>query len=206
LSTVQVKTRDKSMKIEESNTPTTIYKSRIIGALFILAFIAYGFGQELFINGKDFEKYIGALMIITNSVFVSLIGIFLGKTLRKFNNTIANIYIISRVIEAVSLSSIVLNLLPAVSISMDHGYILGMFVLGAGSIPMCFVLFNNGVVPRWLALWGIIGYSLFTIGFLLEFFGIKWSMYLLGPGGIWEVVFAVWLIITGGKARQKTEQ
>ena len=34
----------------------------------------------------------------------------------------------------------------------------------------------------------------------MELFGKAWSMYLLGPGGLWEVVFAIWLIIRGSKS------
>ena len=69
-----------------------------------------------------------------------------------------------------------------------------MLSLGIGSIPMCFVLYKNNIVASWLAIWGIIGYSLLFLGFLLELFGIEWSMYLLIIGGLWEIIFAVRLI------------
>jgi thiol:disulfide interchange protein len=41
--------------------------------------------------------------------------------------------------------------------------------------------------------------NIFGFGFLLELFGKEWSIYLLGLGGLWEVVFAIWLIVRGSK-------
>jgi hypothetical protein len=103
------------MNIEKNTSQVTIYKSKIIGAFFLLAFLAYGFGQNLFGSDVLFEKYIGALLIITNSILVIFIGIFLRKTLQKYNNIIGNIYLFSRVFEAMALVSIVMNLLPAIN-------------------------------------------------------------------------------------------
>jgi hypothetical protein len=74
-----------------------------------------------------------------------------------------------------------------------------MLVLGIGSIPMCLTLLKHKITPSWLAIWGAAGYAVFAFGFLMELFGKAWSMYLLGPGGLWEVVFAIWLIIRGSK-------
>ena len=59
---------------------------------------------------------------------------------------------------------------------------------------MCYVLYQNNLVANWLAILGIIGYSLLSLGFLMELFGYEWSMYLLLIGGIWEITFAIRLI------------
>ena len=77
-----------------------------------------------------------------------------------------------------------------------------MLVLGIGSIPMCLTLLKHKIVPSWLAIWGVIGYAVFAFGFLTEMLGKEWSMYFLAPGGLWEVTFAVWLILRGNKNRQ----
>jgi hypothetical protein len=82
---------------------------------------------------------------------------------------------------------------------LDYGYFLGMIVLGIGSIPTCFLLLKYKITPKWLAIWGMIGYAVFAFGFIMELFGKEWSMYLLGLGGLWEIYFAIWLIIKGGK-------
>ena len=189
----------------KQNRPSIqIHQARMIGTLFLLAFLLYGIGRNLFESEVFAQKYIGVSLIITNSVVVFFIGVFLRKTLIKYNVLVGNAYFISRVIEAIALVSIVLNLIPKLSISMDYGYFIAMLVLGIGSIPMCFILFKNEIIPKWLALWGMIGYAVFAFGFLMELVGKEWSMYFLILGGLWEITFAIWLIIKGGRNRITT--
>lgn len=176
-----------------------IHKARIIGAFFLSAFLLYGVGRNLFESEVFTQKYIGTSLIVLNSIVVLLIGIFLRRTLLKYNALVGNTYLFSRIVEAIALISIVLNLIPEVSISMDSGYFIAMCVLGVGSIPMCYTLYKNKLIPIWLGVWGILGYAVFAFGFLMEFFGKEWSMYLLILGGLWEIVFALWIIIKNGK-------
>ncbi|MCP4910773.1 MAG: DUF4386 domain-containing protein [Bacteroidetes bacterium] len=189
--------------MDQNSSNNKIQKARIIGSFFLLAFLLYGIGRNIFESEILAEKYTGALLIIGNSIIVLLIGIFLRKSLIKFNVFVGNFYLFSRIFEAIALASIVLNIFPELSISLDTGYFLGMIVLGIGSIPMCFIFLKHRVIPKWLAIWGIIGYAVFAFGFLMELFGNKWSMYLLGLGGLWEIFFSIWLIIKGGKIKTK---
>ena len=170
-------------------------KSRVIGVLFLLAFLFYGIGRSLFESELLTQKHIGSMLIIMNSVVVLFIGIFIRKTIIKFNFLIGNTYLLIRVLEALALSSILLNLIPTISISMDYGYFIAMLFLGIGSIPMCYICYKHNLLPKWLALWGLIGYTFLAFGFLMELFGKEWSMYLLLLGGIWEITFAIWLIL-----------
>ena len=125
---------------------------------------------------------------------VLFIGIMLSKTLRQYNATVGNIYLFTRIFEAIALASLVLNLFLKVDISDDFGYFIAMVVLGLGSIPMCFILYKHQISPPWLAIWGGIGYAIFAFGFLMELFGKAWSMYFVGLAGLWEITFALWLI------------
>lgn len=175
-----------------------IHNARTIGAFFLFAFLAYGLGRHLFESGRDSEKYIGSVLILLNSIMVLFIGIFLRKTLQQYSVLIGNIYLFTRVFEAIALASIVLNSVPSVNIQYDYGYFLAMLVLGLGSIPMCFALYKHSISPNWLALWGVMGYAFFAFGFLMEFLGKKWSMYFLAPGALWEMTFASWLMFKKG--------
>ena len=171
-----------------------IYKDRIIGLLFLGAFLCYGIGRNLFESQNNSEQLIGGFLIILNSFFVMSIGILLKKTIKPYQSLIANIYLFTRILEALALSSIVINLIPTINISYDLGYHIAMLSLGIGSIPMCYVLYKNNLVANWIAIWGIIGYLLLSLGFLMEIFGNQWSNYLLIIGGLWEMTFAVRLI------------
>lgn len=55
---------------------TGIYKDRIIGFLFLGAFLCYGIGRNLFESQNNSEQLIGGVLIILNSFFVISIGIF----------------------------------------------------------------------------------------------------------------------------------
>jgi len=130
---------------------------------------------------------------------VLFIGAWLRKTLLQYNELVGNIYFLIRVFEAIALGSITLNLIPTINVSNDLGYYLAMVVLGLGSIPMCMLLYKHEIAPKWLAMWGAAGYAIFAFGFFMELLGKNWSMYLLGLGALWEITFAIWLIIKGGK-------
>jgi hypothetical protein len=184
--------------MKDTSNPIQIFKARTIGSFFLLAFLAYGFGRHLFESESYFERYTGALFIIANSLMVLFIGILLRKTLQQYNVLVGNMYLFTRVFESIALASIVLNLIPSVRISGDYGYFLAMLILGLGSIPMCLTLHKHNIAPTWLSLWGVIGYAIFSFGFFMELFGRAWSMYLLMPGGLWEITFAIWLIMSAG--------
>ena len=190
--------------MKNSNSSIQIYNAKNIGSLFLLAFLAYGFGRHFFESRTFSDKYIGALLIIMNSIIVLFIGVLLSRTLRKFNLMVGNIYLFVRMFEAIALVSIVLNFIPTIQFNYDYGYFLAMLALGIGSIPMCLNLYKHNIAPNWLAIWGMIGYSIFAFGFLMELFGKQWSMYFLAPGGLWEIAFGIWLIIKGGNYEKTT--
>lgn len=184
----------------KNNSKTTeIFKARTIGSFFILVFLAYGFGRYFFESTNTLEKYLGALLVITNSAMVFFIGILFRKTLNLYNSKVGNIYLFTRVFEALVLLSLFLE----ESASGDLGYFLAMTALGLGSIPMCWTLYKHKISPPWLAIWGVVGYAIFSFGFIMELFGKEWSMYLLGLAGLWELTFGIWLIVKGSKTEQQ---
>ncbi|MBL7872434.1 MAG: DUF4386 domain-containing protein [Cyclobacteriaceae bacterium] len=179
-------------------TRKEIKYAQTIGSLFLMAFVVYGFGRHFFESEYVITKYVGATLILLNSTIVLFIGILFRKTLQGYNLFVGHVYLATRIFEAITLASLVLTLVPAVNFSDDYGYYAAMVGLGVGSIPMCLTLYKHRISPPWLALWGIIGYTVFAVGFLMEFYGKEWSMFLLIPGGLWEITFALWLIIKGG--------
>jgi len=40
----------------------------------------------------------------------------------------------------------------------------------------------------------------------MELFNKEWSMNLLGPAGLWEITFAIWLIVKGGQNEKTTNR
>lgn len=181
--------------MRSDNTIIKINHSQLIGSLFLLAFVAYGFGKCFFENESCTPKLIGSFLITVNSIIVFTIGFLLKKTLNKYSSFVANTYLITRILEGIFLSSVLLTLLPSFSNFQDFGYFLAMLILGLGSVPMCYIFYKNRVLPRWLSVWGMIGYLLFAFGFFMELVGQEWSMYFLVIAGFWEITFGIWLIV-----------
>lgn len=62
---------------------------------------------------------------------------------------------------------------------------------------LCLLLFRARLLPRVLALWGVIGYVLHAAGAIAEIFGFPISLILLIPGGLFELALGVWLLTKG---------
>ena len=101
------------------------------------------------------------MLIIANSVIVLFIGILLRKTLKLYNPLVGNIYLFTRIFEALVLSTIFIN----ETVSDDLEYVIAMLILGIGSIPMCLTLYKHKISPAWLAIWGAIGYAVLLLAF-----------------------------------------
>jgi hypothetical protein len=76
-------------------------------------------------------------------------------------------------------------------------YQISQLSLAIGAFFLCWLLYRTGLLPRWLAGLGVIGYALHAAGAIAEIFGIPISLVLLIPGGIFELAVAFWLLIKG---------
>jgi hypothetical protein len=85
----------------------------------------------------------------------------------------------------------------------DWSILIGTLIFaGLGSLTLNSVLYQSGLVPRWLSLWGIVGAVLLVSYGLLGIFGVDTAlgspfMLLAMPTALQEMVFAVWLIAKG---------
>jgi hypothetical protein len=72
-----------------------------------------------------------------------------------------------------------------------------MLFLGLGSVPFCYLMYKEKLIPRYLALSGCLGYALLFAGSISEFLGYKVGIFCSIPGGLFELSFGLWLIIKG---------
>jgi hypothetical protein len=80
-----------------------------------------------------------------------------------------------------------------------YAYEFGMVTLGVSGLILCTVFYRTGLVPRPLAIWGLVGYALFLGGSLLQIVGVDLSSAHVVLGGVWEGFIGVWLIVKGFK-------
>ena len=140
--------------------------------------------------------------MLLNSAFVIGIGVLMLPILRPHNEAIAAGYLGTRIFEGVGLAIGVVSLVlleGSAAIDSNAGYYnVAEAALGIGSLFFCALLFRTGLLPRFLAVWGFIGYACFAGGTLLELFGVAGAG-LVGaiPGGLFELTFGIWLIARG---------
>jgi hypothetical protein len=90
----------------------------------------------------------------------------------------------------------------------DLAYQSSQAAVAVGAFLLTVFLYRSRMVPRLLAAWGAIGYVLHFAGAVAELFGLHISMFLLIPGGLFEVTFAIWLLGRGlaAHARPSTQR
>jgi hypothetical protein len=185
--------------------------ARIVGVLFLAGYVAYGVGSLIATpivrsadgGGSTALFVTGAALMLLNSVLVIGIGVLMFPILRAHNKAIAAGYLATRIFEGVGLAIGVVSLTvvtgssPAIHANAVS-YSVAEAGLGIGSLFFCALLFRTGLLPRFLAAWGFIGYACFAGGNLLELFGVTGAGIVAAiPGGLFELTFAIWLIVRG---------
>jgi len=175
---------------------------RIIWALFLWAFIFYGVGNSLLSSN---QALLGLLLILINSVWVCAIGVLFRPIIARDKPSIANIYFISRVGEALflGLGAIMVVVAPQDVWTAWNAilYPLGMIILGIGSIAFCYWLISTKCIHKLLAWLWLIGYICLIFGMLLTLLEFdSQAMYFLLPGAVFEISFAVLLLFLGQRS------
>jgi hypothetical protein len=169
---------------------------RSVGALFLLAFVAYGVGNALVGSGTT---EVGALLMLVNSAVVVGIGVLAFPVLRPHGELTAHAYLAGRAVEAALLAvGVVFLLLPEpVPAGNHYSYQVAMMSVATAGVLFCRVLLRARLVPRWLAAWGGVGYAVFLLGAVLEVLGHGVGVALSVPGGLFEIALGVLLVAKG---------
>lgn len=169
---------------------------RVVGTLFLVAFVVYGGGSALVDAGSS---AVGGLLMLVNSAVVAAIGVLAFPVLRPHSELTAHAYLVGRGVEAALLAvGVVFLLLPEPAPAGNHySYQLAMMAVGAVGILFCRVLFRARLVPRAIAAWGVVGYAVFLLGAALEVLGFGVGVALSIPGGLFELALGVLLIVKG---------
>jgi hypothetical protein len=186
--------------------------ARIVGVLVLAGYLAYGPGSPIatgIVHSGDRSRstalfVTGAALMLLNSAFVIGIGVLMFPILRAHNKAIAAGYLGTRIFEGVGLAIGVVSLIvatgsgsPAIHAN-SVSYNIAEAGLGVGSLFFCALLFRTGLVPRFLAVWGFIGYACFAGGNVLELVGVAGAAMVAAiPGGLFELTFGIWLIARG---------
>ena len=166
---------------------------------------------------------IGAMAWLMTVVGDAAHGILMFPVLKQHNERIAVGYLGFRIIDAVFIAIMVLFILAQIPIGSEYleagasdasylqalsavfmqaqlyAYHIAMFILGIAGLILCYSFYKSKLVPRLVAVWGLVGYATFLGGSVLEVLGFNLLSIHTIPGGLWELFIGVWLIAKGFK-------
>jgi hypothetical protein len=104
----------------------------------------------------------------------------------------------SEYLKAAGPNTFSLQALSTLSIQANlYAYQIGMIFVGLAGLMLCYMLYKAKLVPRFVAVWGLVGYAIILGGSVLEVFGVHLQSIQTIPGGLWELFIGVWLIAKG---------
>lgn len=173
--------------------------ARTVGTLFLAGFFLYGIGSSIATTASPGALLTtGAVMMLLNSVAVVTIGALMLPVLRPHAPAVAVGYLGTRIFEGTFLAVGAIALLLGFGNTNFLAYNIAMAGLGIGSLFFCVALYRSHLVPRFLAVWGFVGYASFAAGCFLELAGVAGAgLVSTVPGGLFEIFFAIWLIARG---------
>jgi len=173
------------------------------------------------VSANSMKLAIGALLLLMTVAGDAAHGVLMFPVLKQHNERIAIGYFGSRIVDAVFLGVQVLFVLLLIPLSSEYlkagapnnfylqalstlsiqanlyAYQIGMIFVGLAGLMLCYMFYRAKLVPRFVAVWGLVGYASILVGSVLEVLGFDLHMIQTIPGGLWELFIGVWLIAKG---------
>jgi hypothetical protein len=164
---------------------------------------------------------IGAILWLMAVIGDAAHGVLMFPVLKQHSERIAVGYLAARILDAIFIAIMVLFILLQIPLGSEYlkagasdtsylqalstvfvqanqyAYQIGMSTLGVSGLLLCSTLYKAKLVPRWLAVWGLLGYAIILCGMVSEIMGSGLGLVSSLPGGLWEVFMGVWLIAKG---------
>jgi hypothetical protein len=177
-----------------------------VGILFFVQMVTAMIGTSLiqaFVDGEtSAAPTAGVLLMTASGLAVVGIGLLMYGVLKEVNQRLAIWYPVLRIVELAVSAACGVYLLNQLQVVPNH--LLWVYVpTGAGGLILTYLLFVSRLVPRPLAVLGLIGYASLSLGVPLDLLGVLDmnegpGLLLLAPGGLFEFVFMpIWLIAKG---------
>lgn len=191
-----------------TNQPTARRKIAVaVGLLFITQMITAMIGVTLIAAFKDGDTdrgpmTVGVLMMLLSGLSVAGIGLLMYQVLKTVNRRLAWWYPALRITELAVSTAFGVYLLARLEVVPND--MLWIYVpTGAGGLVLTYLLYVSRLVPRPIAVVGLVGYAALSAGVPLDLLGVLnmdegFGQALLVPGGLFELVLMpVWLIAKG---------
>jgi hypothetical protein len=187
-----------------------------VGILFLAQMTTAMFGTRLiqaFTDGDTARAplTLGVLLMMCSGVAVVAIGFLMYPVLKTVNRRLAAWYPALRIVEFAVSAACGIYLLARLEVVPNH--LLWVYIpTGIGGLILTYLLFISRLVPRPIAVLGIVGYACLTVAVPLDLLGVLAldhgaGQVMLVPGAVFEVVvLPIWLIAKGFSAPSPAAQ
>jgi len=178
----------------------------VVGILFFVQMLTAMFGTAMiqsFVDGDTTARpTAGVLLMMCSGLAVVGIGVLMYQVLKDVNQRLAFWYPVLRIVEFTVSAACGVYLLTQLQVVPNH--LLWVYIpTGIGGLILTYLLFVSRLVPRSIAMLGLVGYATFLVAVPLDLLGVLnmnegMGMLVLAPGGLFEFVFMpIWLIAKG---------
>ena len=164
---------------------------------------------------------LGAVLWLSTVAGDAAHGILMFPVLKPHSERAAVGYLGARIIDATFIALMALLILVQIPIGIEYlnagssdtsyiqalsavltkanlyAYEFAMITGGVAGLILCSMFYRTQLVPRLLAVWGLIGYAILLLGSVLQVLGFNLNSIQAIPGGLWELFIGVWLIAKG---------
>lgn len=173
------------------------------------------------VSANSMTVAIGALLWLMAVAGDAAHGVLMFPVLKQHNERIAFGYFAARIVDAVFIAVMVLFLLLQIPLGREYlkaaapdafslqalsmvsvqasqyAYEIGMSALGLAGLLLNYTFYRAKLVPRLVAVWGLVGYAIIFCGMVSGITGSGLDVVSSIPGGLWEAFIGVWLIAKG---------
>jgi hypothetical protein len=177
---------------------------------------------------------VGGLFAVVSGVAVVGISVLLFPLLKPTSEPLALGYVCERVIELV-LQLLFFLMVPLLMVAIGNGLrdgtiaastsaslgpvlkalhdqvivVVLYLVTSVGGVILSVLLYRSLLVPRWLAVLGLIGYLVLFAGGVLDMFAVTdvtkgAGLIFIVPGGLFELILPIWLLAKGFNPSSQT--
>jgi hypothetical protein len=164
---------------------------------------------------------LGAVLWLTTVAGDAAHGILMFPVLKPHSERGAVGYLGARIIDATFIAVMALLILIQIPVGIEYlnagssdtsylqalstvliaanlyAYEFAMITVGVAGLILSFLFYRTQLVPRFVAVWGLIGYAILLFGSVLQVLGLNLNSIHAIPGGLWELFIGVWLIAKG---------
>lgn len=184
----------------------------LVGLLFLLFTVTFFIGNSLthsyFSSGTSREGTLitGVFLLVVSGLADAAVGVAMRPVLQPYAPVRSLGYLVLRMAECLAVVAAGVYFLT--SRAQWNDYVLPVYALsGAAGLFLAPVLLTSRLVPRSLSLLGIVGYAALLLGVGCDLLGIAHlapasgaGIAFLVPGGLFELAFALLLIVRGFSA------